>query len=102
MCCSVLVCSVLSCDVLSCNVMCCSVMLCSILSFRQKHEAAGTTEGLGGPGDLAAAVCGVGGPGGLFIKSNNANLSGGEQLCSVLVWSVLDDLSSYVLLCSVV
>ena len=33
---------------------------------------------LGGPGDLAAEVCRVGGPRGLFLKSNDPNLSGGE------------------------
>ena len=45
------------------------------------ESAEGRTLGkLGGPGALAAAVCRVGGPGGLFLKSNNPNLSGGEKV----------------------
>ena len=48
----------------------------------QRRRALGLPGGtLVGPGGLAAAVCRAGGPGSLFLKSNNPNLSGGEQLC---------------------
>ena len=68
-----------------------------------------TTGSTVGPGGLAAAVCRAGGPGSLFLKSNNPNLSGGEQLnyvmlcyvmpCSVVLCSVMR--CSVVLSCSV-
>ena len=43
-----------------------------------RRESRGT---IGGPGDLAAKVYMVIRPGGLFLKSNNPNLSGGAQFC---------------------
>ena len=49
---------------------------CRNLGMQGGRASRGT---LGGPGDLAAAVCRVGGPGGLFLKSNDPNLSGGEK-----------------------
>ena len=55
-------------------------MLCSVLS-RSSKARGRITGSLVGPGGLAAAVCRAGGPGSLFLKSNNPNLSGGEQLC---------------------
>merc|ERR1712086_1137042 len=87
-----MVCCVMVCYVLSCSVLLFCVLSCSS---RARGGIPGT---LGTTGDLAAAVCRVGGPGGLFLKSNNPNLSGGEMLWCVLSCSVL---SCYVLFCHV-
>ena len=46
---------------------------------RCEARGAGFCGRLRGPGDLAAAVCRARGSGGLFLKSNKPNLSGGEQ-----------------------
>ena len=92
--CSVLSCHVVSCSVMPCSVMLCSVMLCSVLSCSSKARGAGSSGIIGGPGGLAAAVCRAGGPGGLFSKSNDPTLSGGEQFCFVvLCYAMLEERS---------
>ena len=72
---------------MTCCVMLCHAMLCRALFCHALLRSALFVEGEGGgppgilvgPGGLAAAVCRAGGPGGLFLKSNNPNLSGGEK-----------------------
>ena len=80
-------CSALSCSGLSCSVLSCNVLMCYVLfSFVMIVEGAGCgiLGILGSLGIWRAAVCRVGGSGGLFLKSNDPNLSGGEQLCYVM------------------
>ena len=77
------------CHALFCHVVLCYALFCSVLSCSSKARGAGPSGTVGGPGDLASAVCRVGGPGGLFWRSNNPNLSGGEQFCYVKFWYVL-------------
>ena len=89
-----MLCGVLSCHVLSCSVLSCSAPFCPV----RRRRGGGSPGTLAGPGDLAAAVCRAGGPGGLFLKSNDPNLSGGEQLCYVMPCYVMP---CYVVLCSV-
>ena len=105
--CSVVRCSVMRCSVVLCHALLCHAMLCHALfchallrSLSRSSKARGRTTGIPvGPGGLAAAVCRAGGPGGLFLKSNNPNLSGGEkQLCYVMPCYVMP---CYVVLCSV-
>ena len=77
----VMLCYVMFCYVMICNVIVCYVMLFWLLGSLILVEGVGSGLSgiIGGPGDLAAAVCRVGGSGSLFIKYNNPNLSGGEQ-----------------------
>ena len=70
-----------------CYDMSCYALLSSVVLV--EGAEGGTLGTLGGPGDLAAAVCRVGGPGGLFWRSNNPNLSGGDKFCNVMFWYVL-------------
>ena len=70
-----------------------SALSCYVLSCSSKARG-GSPGTLVGLGVLAAAVCRAGGPGCLFLKSNDPNLSGGEQVCYVMI--------CYAMLCSVV
>ena len=75
---------VMTCSVMLCYGMLCSVMLwyalfCQVLSCVGECARQESRGILGGPGDLAAAVCRVGGSAGLFLKSNDPSLSGGEK-----------------------
>ena len=77
-----ILCQPLFCHAMFCyvSVMLLYVMLFSVLFCHARRRRGGGILGIpGGPGDLAAAVCRVGGSGGLFLKSNDPNLSGGEQ-----------------------
>ena len=73
-----------------CSVLSCSAPFCPV----RRRRGGGSPGTLVGPGVLAAAVCRAGGPGCLFLKSNDPNLSGGEQLCYVML--------CYAMPCSVV
>ena len=68
-------------------------MFCSVLSWSSKARGAGFSGILGSLGIWRAAVCRVGGSGGLFLKPNDPNLSGGEQFCFLML--------CYAMLCSV-
>ena len=71
----------LSCSVVFCHAMFCHALFCHALlrSVLFVEGEGGITRDYREPGDLAAAVCRAGGPGGLFLKSNNPSLSGGEK-----------------------
>ena len=83
------------------SVMLCSVVLCSA-QFCHVRRRGGGRDIPGHSGQLGVwrpRCAGWGWPGGLFLKSNNPNLSGGEkQLCYVMPCYVMP---CYVVLCSV-
>ena len=70
-------CSVVFCHAMFCHALFCHALLRSVLFV--EGEGGGSPGTLVGLGVLAAAVCRAGGPGGLFLKSNDRNLSGGEK-----------------------
>ena len=80
-----MLCSML-CDVLLCSDMLCHAVLCHVVfcRVRRGREAGysgilGDSRGLSGQlGVWRPRYAGWGWPGGLFLKSNNPNLSGGE------------------------
>ena len=82
-----MLCSVLPCSVLFCHVLFCHAVFRRVRRGREAGNP-GFSGTLGTTGGLAAAVCRVGGwPGGLFLKSNNPNLSGGgKRIGNQCVW----------------
>ena len=85
-------CSAPFCHAMFCHALFCHALLRSVLFV--EGEGGGPPGNLAGLGDLAAAVCRAGGPGCLVSKSNGPNLSGGEQVCYVMICCAM--------LCSVV